>query len=443
MKKNVAFLFVFSLLLVMSFAMQLSVDAFLPPAKGGPTKEETVVKKSDADEVTAENLQDGLIYANRLIWEEQGGEGFLTVNFPSGNGFIAGATALYTVYPNINATLLAKRAAYLEAYYKAKGNMLQGLKGYFTRKQEIFREILVSIDTPEKNVGASLMSQSQTIEQGVNGLLRGYVTYEVSDDITETDGTVYVSIVISPKTLQSINKVTNGIFFARTVKDGLEAVLDEIQQGVIPPVGGKVVMIPDSGESVIVGFGSAIVRYSQNTKLASEYKKAALEASKMRATQALVEILTGSSECWSSGIYEGTASGDISAEYVAINQKVKDLTEEDTELKKTVAAVSSNEFLNVFIKTSDYTSFSQGLVPPGVIIRTAVDASVDKDGYGWAFTVAVYYPPLTLDIQNLFGQMLSGSVNQGQGGLTVVIDTNNPSENTQGPTGQVSDNSGL
>ena len=414
------------------------MDAFLPPVKGGPTQPETNVERTDENELTAENLQDGFVHANRLIWEDQGGEGFQAVVFGSGTGYIAGAVAEYLVYPNINATLLGKRAAYLEAYYKAKANMLQGLLGYLTRKTETLKDTLVSIDTPEKNIGAQLMTQSESIEQAVNGILRGFVTYEVRDTAKEDRGSVYVSIAISPATLQSLNRVTNGLYFARSATEGLEAVLEEIQAGVIPPVGGKIVILPNTGETIIVGFGSAIVRYSQNLSLATEYRKAALETAKIRATQSLVDFLTGSSTSWVSGIYDGTVSGGISEDYSSITQKIQDLPDEDNELKKAIASSSSNEFLNLFIKTSEYQSVSKGIVPPGVIIRTAVEESVETMGYGWAVAIAVYYPSLTLEIDNLFKNP-DVSINMEE----TVINTQNQSENPQGPTGKVSDNSGL
>jgi len=423
------------------FAGGLSVDAFMPPAQGGTTEIVNEVQKTDLNEVSAQNLQDGLNYGSKLIWEEQGGDGYKAVKFPSGIGYIAGATAFYTVYPNINATLLAKRAAYLEAYYKAKANMLQGLKGYFTKKTAEFSDILVAIDNTEQNVGAQLMTQTETIEQVVNGMLRGYVTYEVMDKTNEDDGQVYVSIAITPKTIATVNQVTNGIIFSRDTSYSLEQILANIQNGVVPPVGGKIIILPETGQTAVVAFGSAIVRYSQNNKLATEYKKAATEASKMRATQSLLELLNGSNECWYSGLYEGTASGDVSAEYTAINEKVTDLPDENNAIKATVAQVSSSEFLNVFMKTSAYKSTSQGMVPPGVIIRTAMDPSVEENGYGWVYTVAVYYPELSLDAQNLYNAMRNRAPAK-ENPVTIIMNTQE-SENPQGPSGTVSDDGNL
>lgn len=441
--KKIILTAVLTLITLGVFAGGLSVDAFMPPAQGGTTEIVDAVQKTDVNEVSAQNLQDGLNYGSKLIWEEQGGDGYKAVKFPSGTGYIAGATAFYTVYPNINATLLAKRAAYLEAYYKAKANMLQGLKGYFTKKETEFSDILVAIDSPEQNVGAQLMTQKETIEQVANGMLRGFVTYEVMDKTTDEDGQVYVSIVITPKTIATVNEVTNGIVFSKDVSYSLEQVLANIQNGVVPPVGGKIIILPESGQTAVVAFGSAIVRHSQNKKLATEYKKAAIEASKMRATQSLLELLNGSNECWYSGLYEGTASGDVSSEYNSINEKVTDLPNENNAIKAAVAQVSSSEFLNVFMKTSAYNSTAQGMVPAGVIIRTAVDPSVEENGYGWVYTVAVYYPELSLDAENLYNAMRNKATVKENPVVITVNTSSDPSENPQGPSGTVSDDGNL
>jgi len=444
MKKIILTAVLTALITLGVFAGGLSVDAFMPPAQGGTTEIVDAVQKTDSNEVSAQNLQDGLNYGSKLIWEEQGGDGYKAVKFPSGTGYIAGATAFYTVYPNINATLLAKRAAYLEAYYKAKANMLQGLKGYFTKKETEFSDILVAIDNTEKNVGAQLMTQKETIEQVANGLLRGYVTYEVMDEAGDEDGQVYVSIAITPKTIETVNQVTNGIIFSRDTAYSLQQILANIQNGVVPPVGGKIIIMPESGQTAVVAFGSSIVRYSQNKKLATEYKKAAIEASKMRATQSLLELLKGSNECWYSGLYEGTASGDVSSEYNSINEKVTDLPNENNEIKAAVAQVSSSEFLDVFMKTSAYKSTSQGMVPAGVIIQTATDPSVEENGYGWVYTVAVYYPELSLDAQNLYNAMSNRATVKKENPVTIMVNTSSESsDNPQGPSGTVSDDDNL
>ncbi len=424
------------------FAANLSVDDFLPPSQGGEKEIKGQVERIDDSLISAQTLQDGMNYGNTLIWEEQGGDGFKAVNFPSGTGYIAGATAFYEVYPNINATLIAKRAAYLEAYYKAKANMLQGLKGYFTKRETEYSNILVSIDDPEKNIGAQLMTQKETIEQVVNGLLRGYVTYEVMDNAEDKSGQVYVSIAVTPKTLEAINQVTNGMIFSKDLSSSIQMILSEIQNGVVPPVGGKIIVLPENGQTAVVSYGSAIVRYSENQKLSIEYKKAAIEASKMRSAQALLELLNGSSESWYSGIYEGTASGDVSSEYTSVNEKIKNLPDENNEIKKILAQVSAKEFLDVLMKTSEYKSISQGIVPPGVIIRTAMDPSVETDGYGWVYTITVYYPELTLEAKNLYDGILKKS-NGKENSVTVAPNPNEPSNNPQGPSGTVSNDGDL
>jgi len=445
LKKQICLFVLVAVFVVSSFASQLSVDSFLPPAKGGPTQPETTVKETGEDGVAAENLQDGLIYANNLIWD-QGGEGFKSVVFGSGIGFIAGAKVDYYLYPNINATLIGKRAAYLEAYYKAKEFMAQGLYGYETREKESMDNTLTAIDTEDQNIGSIFRTQDTTNETFTSGILRGIVTYEVRDEAEAGKGTVYVSIAISPSTLRAVNQVTDGILLARTKEDGLGAILYEIQTGIVPPIGGKIVIFPDTGETIVVAFGSAIVRHSENTKLASEYEKVAKEASRMRAGQALVDFLKGREHTWNTSIIEdatsASGSGDLS--FSSINEEVTVVSYEDEKWKSTFVTALAKEFLSVMIRTSDYSSIGEGRVPPGVIFQTAVDESVETLGYGWAYTVAVYYPPLALNINNLVNpQSIPEPVESLDKPTQATETTQEPFVNPQGPTGQVSDNSGL
>lgn len=443
MKKVTTFFLGTAFLILTCIASPLSVDDFLPPARGGPSSVEGNVSRTSVNEVKAENIQDGLNYGNKLIWEEQGGNGFMKVDFPSGVGYIAGAIASYSVYPNINATLLGKRSAYLEAYFKAKANMLQGLEGYYTEREEEFLQLMIAIDTEDQNVGASLNARNETIRQGVNGLLRGYITYEVLDQPGQDRGQVYVSIAITPRTLNAINQVTNGIIFSRDTRTSLELILSDIINGIVPPVGAKLSIVPDTGEVAIVAYGSAIVRHSQNPRLAQEYKTAAVEASRMRATQTLVEVLNGNTMAWYSGIYEGVYSLDASAEYVTIYEQVQDLPYEDNRTKRLVAQASQNEFANIFVRTSEYKSTSQGVVPPGVIIRTAFDPSVETDGYGWVYAIAVYYPPFSLDAENFNKRLQNLFDEDASSGVTRVVLPGLENPNPQGPSGQVSDDGEL
>jgi hypothetical protein len=426
-------------LLVISCALAISVDDFLPPVQGGSTEltETASVTSSADDEVISQDLQDGFNYASKLIWEEQQGDGFRAVVFPSGTGYIAGATSSYSVYENINATLIAKRAAYMTAYYLAKGYLAQGLNGYFTRKKEVLESSTVSLDDIEKNIGGFYEFQFEKVEQVVEAMLRGYVTYEVKDMAGEKSGKVYVSIVISPKTLAAVNQVSDGVISSADLATSLQFILNDIEAGIVPPVGGKVIYVPDTGTTAVVAFGSAIARHSSNEVLANEYKKAAIETARMRATQTLVDILNGNINIWKSG-FEGKT---LRAEFENMDEVITKADELRNTRSDSVAETISSEFLNLFSRDKNYESVSSGIVPAGTLIRIAMEESVEKNGYGWVFAIAVYYPELELPMQQIIIAMEGKPIVTEQPVKETTTEEkkeSGTSENPQGPTGPVS-----
>lgn len=428
---------VLAMILVSGATFAITVDDFLPPVQGGSTEltEAASLTRSADDEVIANDLQDGLNYATKLIWEEQLGDGFRAVVFPSGTGYIAGATSSYSVYENINATLIAKRAAYLTAYYSAKSYLAQGLNGYFTRKKEALESSVASLNDSEKNVGGFYEYQYEETEQVVEAMLRGYVTYEVRDTAKENSGEVYVSIVISPKTLAAVNQLSDGVVSSSDLKTSLQFILNDIEAGVVPPVGGKVIYVPEDGTMAVVAFGSAIARYSSNEVLANEYKKAAIEVARMRASQTLVDILNGDKNIWKSGFEERT----LRAEFDNMDEVIAKADEMRSARSTTTAETMSSEFLNLFSRDKNYESVSSGLVPPGTMIRVAMEESVESNGYGWVFAIAVYYPELELPMQQIVNALEGKTVAVEQPVQDESTDENGgPSENPQGPSGPVS-----
>jgi len=450
--KKYLFVIVLSVMISLSlFSGGFSTESFLPITQGGTTEVEGQVQQLDEETLKTDTLQDGLNEANQLIWKET--DGFRAVQFPSGTGYLAGATAVYGVYPNINATLLAKRAAYLEAYYMAQVHMLEALKGYYSEKKDEFQNLVASIDDEVKNGGLFFKIQTETIDQVVNGLLRGFVTYDVKDNPKETTGTIYVSIAISPSTIKAANQITNGIIFSVDLQSTLNHILSEIENGVTPPIGGKIIVLPDNNMTAVVAFGSAIVRYSNNPILAAEYKKAAIQASKMRASQALVDLLKGNSIIYSSGFYEGSEAKTVE-EFDEANAKIKQYNQQNENFNVSAAETVAGEFMNVFGKTSAYKAVSSGNIPAGTILRTAIDESVEVNGYGWVYAVAVYYPELALDGGSLYNKLMDTSygvtntpnisgTNMGNTTENEQIVGSPLSDNPQGPSGKVSDDDDL
>lgn len=68
-------------------------------------------------------------------------DGFRQVLFPSGFGYVAGATEYYEVSENPNAAQQNLRLAYVSAFTKAKLELTRGLGGYEAAAGRFFRNI--------------------------------------------------------------------------------------------------------------------------------------------------------------------------------------------------------------------------------------------------------------------------------------------------------------
>ncbi|MEA1884586.1 MAG: hypothetical protein U9N62_08725 [Thermotogota bacterium] len=389
----------FVLLLVCSVAMAGMFDSeeFLPPVEGGPEKISGDVQVLNDQEILAQNAQDGLNKANNLLWEAYENVGFKVVYFGSGEGYIAGGTASYQVHPNVNATLIEKRMAFLEAYYQAKRNLMQGINGFSTEKKEGLQQEITSADNSDSNIGGFYSYQDESINQSVSDLLKGYVTYDVRDEAGKTGGRVFVSLAASLKTMEDVSRPSEGIFVSRLLEDGLKKVVIELENGLVPPVGGRIISVPVTDQFAVVAFGSAIARYSENKLTAAKYQEMAIEFAKARASQALVDILYGSNDSWTSGFNSTTLKTDFS-DFSEVKEMIPELEPEDEEI---INNAKSN-FINFVSMTEDYKSVSSGKVPPKTIIRVAMDPSVKENGYGWVYAMAVYYPPIDVSVEDLF-----------------------------------------
>jgi len=379
-------------------AIELLSDKY--PVRGGPTdvKDENSIKEIESEGTiiieVPEILQDGYNYASRVDWNDKEGVIFRVVKHQGTTGYIAGATSNYKVYDNINATMIAKRIAYLNAYSKAKIRLVEGLRGFYIKRDFEMEKTVISIDDENKNIGSSLMTETDKLEKVVNGLMRGFATYQVSEREVDGVGKVFVSLILTPYTLATVNQMGHSVLIADDYLECLKIITADLNNNLDVPVGGKIILLPKQNKFAFVAFGSAIARYSEDKFLQSEYYDAAVEASRMRAAMGMLEILNGIDESWTSGIVDSTryAVGQEKLDMDKITNEVTELDEENPILKNLLAKTLAKEFLNIFKKTDNYEYVVGGIVPPGTIQKTYETKECEENGYGWIYSIAVFYP---------------------------------------------------
>ena len=421
-------------------ASAIGADDFLPPAQADTPearqaaeqiKEPAAVKQEPGIDgkqaVVAATAQDAV---NAAVKNMPTGDGCEQIKFPSGLGWVASGSAIYAAKPNPVATLHDQRAAYQKAYIKAKKNLAQTLNGFSSKGMEQLNEELKTISTDTDNLTNVGEKLSESIEERVQGLLRGYVVYSVKDEQKDQHGTITVTIVTTPKTRGQFNRVDPAAVAADSVRDGLNAVLAELQNGLLPPVGGKTISVPATGELAFVGFGSAVVVPNANPAVQAKLEVGALKAAQMRAGSALCGIILGD---------DIAAKSTLDAESKSLSAEFEEAQRDDPFARNQDQAgvaklrEQKNAFVNTQLTTEQVSSIRSGNLPPGVKPKTFFNA--DKT---LATAVAVYLPSLTAQAAQAGREMRDAQIVTPPGGASPAGGAQGGAMPAQGPSGQVS-----
>ena len=391
MKRTLCAFFLFIVFCSLSAsAVTLSADDLLPPAHG-KTAERAELKKIQNPEavsvqkdvtlnatvVKAATLQDAV---NTFATKNQQG----CAAIPWGNGitFVAvGHGGYSTSGRNPMQLRIDHRTAYVVAFANAKAEMAKTVGGIV---QSIgisnFASRLDSSANDSESTASMDISFSEGVEQSAHKVLKGFVTWSTHDD---GQGNVYVSIVSSPKSRGNYARPTAGSISAASINDGLNAVLAEIQNNLVPPVGGRIVTVPGSGEVAFVGFGSAVVRKSSNPELRVNLELQAEQAAGLRAADALIGCLTGDDTTWRGRVDETTRKS--LSEYDRWTANDPSVGGSESEVK--AIENSRTATYSALTQSSSVSSLRSGVLPPGTIRRSWTD-----DDHYFAYGLAVYLP---------------------------------------------------
>ncbi|MGY3170855.1 hypothetical protein ACVWYU_000228 [Pseudomonas sp. TE12234] len=412
-------------------AATMSLDDFVPPVSGGTDKPQKAASQA-GDVVTAENMQDGLGYAYQQLIADNG-QGILTVKTKTGMGVISASTEGYTRYENLNATLLSKRGAYFKAFNSAQGQMVKYLEGLESNCNSATTSKQLTLDTGKESQANSATGAAESCKETAKGILAGYVTYSVNDN--DADNQVTITLASSTKTRGALDRMNSAVVSTADPKKAFEYIAKEISLGIVPPMGAKLINDPVTGESIVIGFGSSIIRQNKDKQVMATMAKMANEQSRMRANNSLVAFLNGSEVYWQGGFDE--VQGESAQQFdVPVGQDSKPQTPvafDDTR----------HTFLNTLSHSEDFKSVTGGKLPAGVITKTFSS----EDGY-WSNTISIYRASATaqaqqesLENRQAGGKLGVGGVSSQQQtqGRTIEIEggVSPGSVNPKGPSGAV------
>lgn len=246
------------------------------------------------------------------------------------------------------------------------------------------REALVNINLPKEEMTNISTVSDESLCLAVNMMLRGFVIYEVRDDVSQNS--VWVSIVTTPKTRGKFARPAPNAIEADNLRDGLNQIIAEVRSGLVPPVGGRIVTMRATGETAFVGFGSAIVTTSTNNAVQLRQNLAAQKIAAMRAKDALCGLIIGDKTSWEGSVVESMQDQV---------QEFESLDPNDPLARRDPTAVRKfDEARQAFVarmETNDaYQSARRGILPPGINTKTWFD-----EDHAWAYAMSVYVPSVT------------------------------------------------
>ena len=380
----------------------LTADDFMPVVQAPTEQREELSKVQHPEEVKTEvdpelnkpvtraaTAQDAINSVMQRFYAD-GGEGCESVALPDGSlGLVAVGTGTYgSEMSNIVAQRREQQIAYYVAFLQAKRQMARYFEGASIEQVQSF--VVNEAATDEGDSGVSTRSESfnMDVKSVTEALLKGYVTYDVRDDVE--NGTVYVTLVSTPRTQGRYSRPTSDTQQAENLSEGINKILSEIQSGVVPPVGGRIVNVLETGEIAFVGFGSEVVRPGNDKKSRATNRQSARRRATLRAEASLCGIIRGDNMTASDSdslSSENNSESYIGDKKIDLSDPIDELTSdaEKAEAQKDALGFRSSDSSKQVIQSA-----IKGTIPPGVSPR----AWLDEEG-SFAYAVAIYVPSVT------------------------------------------------
>lgn len=396
-----------------------AVDELIPVLQGGATQvqQPAAIRTLGNDVIQAASAQDAVNAAQASQRDELSRTGKVGANAPadyvifgSGVGAVSTGLAEFEVHADITAARMAKREAYVTAYQRAKANLLQLLRSSELEKnQELQTRIQRATDGKNSGVHQSQVSL-QTIRGRAAGLLRGYIVFEVKDEPSPTDGSVhqvYVTLAATPATMARAQRVSAVQIEADSLRSGLQQLMVELQQGLVPPIGARVVDVPATGERAFVGFGSAVLMADEPLAPTLFGDSSAEEAARLVGLQSLLELLKGDEVTWEGRLRTRQQQTFKSFEPLVAADPLQPKEPQQVKRLKEM----QREFLAEFEQEEIIRAVGRGTIPAGAIARTWRDQE-----QGWAFGIVVWVPSATRVAAEIVQQMERSPIDDGPAG---------------------------
>lgn len=279
------------------FAVPLQITA----PRSSPRSSDRVRKIKD--ELTGESaLQAKTAQAAITTAISQNATGCQMIRFGSGFGWVATGNTPYSVSDNPVALRRSRQEARFKAFTEARTRLAGCLRALTPDARRKIAESLEQNDAIRLALINLAANDAEKWEQALRILARGFVAYSVEDHAAKPS--IQVNLVTTPKTAIRLTRPAANAMETTSIQEGLRQILAEIEAGLIPPAGHRLVVVNTTGELTLVGYAINLVGVHSDPVAQDKLRVDAEKIAIAHATEALVGLATGDDTGWQNSLDE-------------------------------------------------------------------------------------------------------------------------------------------
>ena len=228
----------------------------------------------------------------------------------NGFGWVATGIAPYAAADSPVAVRQVRREARFKAFTDARTRLHSCLRALPPEVQQRITRNMEQNDAIRLALVNLATNDRERYEQALGILARGFVAYAVEDDAASQ--AIRVHLVATPNTATRLTRPTASAMEATSLREGLKQTQAEVESGLIPPVGNRLIVVNATGELALLGYAVTVISVHPEPVAQDQLRATAGKIAVTRATEALVGLAAGDDAGWQSGLNE-TSQDEIRA----------------------------------------------------------------------------------------------------------------------------------
>lgn len=289
-------------------AAKLAPEEFTVPLQATPTPAHAKPRRSERvrtikDDMTKKPaLQARTAQGAIAAATKQRTAGCRMIRFKTGFGWVATGMARYPAIENPVATRRVRQEARFKAFLDARMRLAGCWQDLTPEARQRVAEQLETDDAIRLALINLATNEQERRQQALKILARGFVAYSSEDDAV--DHMIYVNLVTTPKTAVRLTRPDAVAIETVALKDGLQQLLAEIENRLIPPAGNRLIVVNATGELALVGYAVNLIGTHPEPAAQEKLRVDAVKIATARATEALVGLVAGDDTAWIGGLDE-------------------------------------------------------------------------------------------------------------------------------------------